>query len=81
MSPFLDPEAVRQLTGLEKFMVRYVLLPRFHDLTGYTEKAVRRKIEDGVWRENEVWIKAPDGHILIDLRGYESWVVGVKVAA
>ncbi len=31
--------------------VRYVTLSRFEGLTGYTQKAARRKIEDGVWIE------------------------------
>ena len=55
--------------------VRFVQIRKFEELTGYTEKAVRRKIEDGVWGQNRVWIKAPDGHILIDLKGYESWAM------
>jgi hypothetical protein len=37
---------------------------------GLHDKAVRRKIESGVWLEDRVWKKAPDGHILIDLEGY-----------
>lgn len=53
---------------------RYVKLPRFADLTGYTEKAVRRKIEEGIWRERREFMRAPDGHILVNLEGYESWV-------
>ena len=28
---------------------RYVRIKRFAELTGYTEKAVYRKIADGVW--------------------------------
>jgi hypothetical protein len=53
---------------------RYVKLPRFEALTGYTEKAVRRKIEKGIWRERREFMRAPDGHILIDLMGFETWV-------
>jgi hypothetical protein len=43
-------------------------------ITGYTEKAIRRKIAEGVWREGEVWRKAPDGSILISIKGYTEWV-------
>jgi len=43
-------------------------------ITGYTEKAIRRKIADGVWREGAVWRKAPDGSILISIKGYTEWV-------
>ena len=52
---------------------RYIRLPVFELVTGYTEKAVRRKIQEGVWIEGHEYKKAPDGHILIDLRGYETW--------
>jgi hypothetical protein len=57
-------------------MIRFVLIPRFCELSGYTEKAVRRKMESGVWLEGGVWRKAPDGHILIDLEGYDAWAEG-----
>ncbi len=47
-------------------------------MTGYSEKAVRRKIEEGVWRYGGVARKAPDGHVLIDLERYEEWVEDEK---
>lgn len=53
---------------------RYVLIPLFSSLTGYTPKAIRRKIEDGVWVEGGQFRRAPDGHILMDLQGYYEWV-------
>jgi hypothetical protein len=55
-------------------MVRYVRVPKFVELSGYTPKAVERKIADGVWMEGREYRRAPDGHILVDLRGYEQWV-------
>lgn len=55
--------------------LRYVLIGRFCELTGYTEKGVRRKIEDGVWREGREFRRSPDGRIHIDLQGYEKWLV------
>jgi hypothetical protein len=55
---------------------RYVLLPLANLLTGYSIKAMERKIERGDWRENQVWKRAPDGRILIDLVGYQKWVEG-----
>lgn len=60
---------------------RYVLIPIFCAITGYSEKAVRMKIESGVWRRGQVLAKAPDGHVMIDLDGYERWVEGEKAAA
>ena len=53
---------------------RYVRLPLFQTVTGYTEKAVRRKIEEGHWLEGRQYKRAPDGHILVDLEGYYKWV-------
>lgn len=53
---------------------RYIRLPLFEKITGYTQKAVRRKIEDGVWLEGREYKRAPDGHIIIDMQGYYEWV-------
>lgn len=43
-------------------------------LTGYTEKAINSKMDEGVWREGHEWTKAPDGRRLVDMRGYDLWV-------
>jgi hypothetical protein len=56
--------------------LRYVLIPKFCAESGYSEKAVRRKIEEGVWVQNRQYRRAPDGHILIDVQGVERWVEG-----
>lgn len=53
---------------------RYVLLPLAQLLTGYSVKAMQRKIERGDWQEGKVWKHAPDGHIVIDMVGYHKWV-------
>lgn len=52
------------------FPARYVLLPLAQLLTGYSVKAMQRKIERGDWQEGKVWKHAPDGHIVIDMVGY-----------
>lgn len=57
---------------------RYVLLSLAERITGYTVKAMERKIERGDWLEGKVWIRAPDGRVLIDLVGYHKWVEGPK---
>lgn len=54
--------------------LRWMLVPLFCTLTGYTEKAVRRKIEDGIWLQGKHWRKAPDGHVTIDIQAYYRWV-------
>lgn len=53
---------------------RYVLLPVANAITGYSVKAMERKIERGDWPEGKLWKRAPDGHILIDMMGYQRWV-------
>jgi hypothetical protein len=53
---------------------RYVQLRVAELLTGYSEKALASKIDDGVWTEGKEWRRAPDGRRLVDLRGFEAWV-------
>ncbi|MDB6084834.1 MAG: hypothetical protein JWN43_2715 [Gammaproteobacteria bacterium] len=55
---------------------RYVLLPLASVLTGYSVKAMTRKIERGDWQEDKLWRRGPDGRILIDMAGYQKWVEG-----
>jgi hypothetical protein len=59
---------------------RYVLLPLASLLTGYSVKAMERKIERGDWQERKVWKRAPDGRIVIDVVGYQRWVEGASAA-
>jgi hypothetical protein len=54
--------------------VKFVLIPLFEKLSGYSEKAVRRKIEEGIWIEGMHYRKAPDGRIHIDMQAYYTWV-------
>jgi hypothetical protein len=57
-----------------------VLLPLANLLTGYSVKAMERKIERGDWQEGKVWRRAPDGRIVIDVLGYQRWVEGPRAA-
>jgi hypothetical protein len=59
---------------------RYVLLPLANLLTGYSVKAMERKIERGDWQEGKVWKRAPDGRIVIDIVGYQRWIDGPSAA-
>ena len=56
---------------------RYVLLRVATAITGYTVKAMQRKIERGDWVEGKVWLRAPDGRILVSIEGFEKWVEGL----
>ena len=53
-------------------------IPLFCQESGYSEKAVARKIEDGVWVEGREYVRAPDGRLLIDMDGFEKWALGDK---
>lgn len=54
--------------------VKWVLIPVFCALTGYTPAAVRGKIQEGVWLQGKHYRKAPDGHITINMLEYYKWV-------
>lgn len=51
---------------------RYVTVELAALLTGYTDGAIRHKIERGIWLEGRQWVKR-DGRVLIDLTGVERW--------
>jgi hypothetical protein len=51
-------------------MTRYVRIPKFEELTGYTAKAVARKIETGAWAQDRESIDAHlTGIYLLIFRG------------
>jgi hypothetical protein len=52
----------------------YVTVTLAAAITGLSEKAIRRKIEDGKWIEGREYTRSPDGGIFINLREYEKWV-------
>jgi hypothetical protein len=54
--------------------LEWMLAPLFCTYTGYTVKAIRRKIEEGKWIEGRMYKRAPDGHITINLQEYYRWV-------
>lgn len=61
--------------------IGFVTIPKFAADSGYTKGAIRTKIRDGVWREGEVWVKAPDGRVLISVEGYNEWVASGSTTA
>lgn len=52
----------------------YVTVALAAIITGLTEKAIRRKIEEGKWIEGREYRRSPDGGIFISLKGYQQWV-------
>lgn len=61
--------------------MRFVRVKKFCEMTGYSEAAVYHKISGGVWMENREYRKGPDNVTLVDVEGYERWVLGVAAAA
>jgi hypothetical protein len=58
--------------------LRFVTISKFAEGTGYSEKAIRRKIEDGIFVEKLHYFRAPDGRILFDTEAYQRWVQGMS---
>lgn len=54
---------------------RFVTIKIFAAISGFTEKAIRRKIESGVWIERREYFRSPDSHIFIDREGVQKWVM------
>lgn len=54
--------------------MKYVTIPKFCELSGYTPDAVRSKIKRGDWLEGIIWKKAPDSRNLINTEAFEQWV-------
>lgn len=54
--------------------MKWVTISKLSDMAGYTEKAIRRKIEEGVFVEGIHWKYAPDNRIHFNLECYEKWV-------
>lgn len=52
----------------------YVTIAKASELTGLSEKAIRRKIEDGKWIEGHHYRRSPDGGIFISMKGYVQWL-------
>ena len=52
----------------------YVTIQLASYITGLTEKAIRRKIEDGKWLDGREYRRSPDGGIFISMKGYQAWV-------
>ena len=57
--------------------VTVVTIKKAAELTGLSEKAIRRKREEGVWREGREIVIGPDKRIYIDLNWYAKWVKGL----
>lgn len=57
-------------------LARYVTVKLAAAAYGWSEKAIRRRMESGVWLEGVHWRRAPNGGIVIDTKAVEKWVEG-----
>lgn len=72
-------EVEMQSNGLQMVQAApapYVTVPLASTITGLSQKAIRRKIEDGKWIEGREYRRSPDGGIFISIKGYQRWVEG-----
>lgn len=53
--------------------MKWVTLKKASELTGQTVETLRMKIKEGRLPKGQIWIKAPDGRILIDMEVYPTW--------
>lgn len=54
--------------------MKYLTISKFAERSGYSEKAIRNKIERNVWIEKMHYIKSPDGRIQINTNAIELWM-------
>jgi hypothetical protein len=59
---------------MEGSTLPYQRISAFSQGSGLTEKAIRRKIEDGIWVEGREFIRAPDGCIYVSVKGFAAWM-------
>lgn len=65
-------------TAVQEISKRYIRIAKFADETGYSVKAVEKKIEDGVWLEGTHYIRAPDRTIHMEMGAYYKWLESQK---
>lgn len=56
---------------------RFVLLEKFHEITGHTPKAVNCKLAKGVWAYGRE-VRRAAGRLYVDLEAYELWILRTK---
>jgi hypothetical protein len=61
-------------------LMKWVTVKKAAELSGYTPKAIERKRAEGVWLEGIIWIKAPDGRILVSPDAIDEWAEGRTTA-
>jgi hypothetical protein len=56
----------------------FVTVKKAAELTGLSVKAIRRKREEGIWREGREIVVGPDKRIYVDIEAFQKWVRGLQ---
>ena len=48
------------------------------ELIGLSEKAIRRKREEGIWLEGREIVVGPDMRLYVDIEAFQKWVRGLQ---
>lgn len=59
---------------MNAYPVKWVLVKRFAELTGHSEKAIYHKMDAGIWVEGVHFKKCEDGRVRLNLEAYDKWV-------
>lgn len=65
-------------TAVSSQAVGLVTVRKAAELTGLSEKAIRRKREEGIWLEGREIIVGPDKRIYVDIEAFQKWVRGLQ---
>ena len=52
--------------------LRFVTIRKYAEASGYSAKAIERKIGSGVWTLGNQYVKSPDGRIMVDTERAQS---------
>lgn len=58
--------------------MKWVLANKLSDMTGYSTRALDDKRLKGIWLEDVMWKKAPDGRVVYNTEAYEKWAEGFE---
>ena len=55
-------------------LMTWIPASKFKELTGFTNQDLYHRRSSGLWLEDIVWRKAPDGIIYYNIKEYEQWL-------
>lgn len=68
-----SPATMERPTVVQVAPARFVTIDLASAMSGLTEKAIRRMIEDAVWAEGKHY-RRRHGRVYIDMKEFELWV-------